>query len=220
MKTSLRPDRCSCGGWIAVTARRDKAGGTVLPIAGRRVQSGSADERAISKRSGIRVIPIWRQAERNFRFASSSRCPAHDGRSALHLPNAVNAWPFRAGIKMTIVTTSHDALLAQLKESSGRRSEGERRRQFLSQRQFAARVGISIRWLREIESGNPAVKLEDHLRCGAALGLAPSHIFFPLLFHAHGKPLSADPPHHNQADLEYRCIRLIARHTQGRRTTP
>jgi hypothetical protein len=32
--------------------------------------------------------------------------------------------------------------------------------------------------------------------------------------------LSADPPHHNQADLEYRCIRLIARHTQGRRTTP
>jgi len=116
---------------------------------------------------------------------------------------------------MTISTTSHDALLMQLKESSGRRIEGERRRQFLSQRQFSMRVRISIRWLREIESGNPAVKLDDYLRCGAALGLAPSHIFIPLLFHAHGKPLSVDASHHNQAYLEYRFIRLIARHLQG-----
>lgn len=73
------------------------------------------------------------------------------------------------------------ASLEHLKEFSGRRIESERRRHRLSQRHFARRIGMSVRWLREIESGNPAVKLDDHLRCAAALHLAPAFVLLPLL---------------------------------------
>lgn len=68
-----------------------------------------------------------------------------------------------------------------LKEFSGRRIESERRRRHLSQKHFARRIGMSVRWLREIESGNPAVKLDDHLRCAEALHLAPAFVLLPLL---------------------------------------
>jgi transcriptional regulator with XRE-family HTH domain len=82
-----------------------------------------------------------------------------------------------------------DELLNRLKEVSGRRIEDERRRQRLTQRQLAERTGISTRWLREIESGNPIVKLDDHLRCGAALQLVPTYIFLPLIGSSYGRPL-------------------------------
>src|SRR3546814_12849656 len=68
------------------------------------------------------------------------------------------------------------ASLDQLKEFSGRRIESERLRRRLSQEHLARRVGLSVRWLREIESGNPAVALDDHLRCAAALRLAPAFV--------------------------------------------
>ncbi|MGB3804424.1 MAG: helix-turn-helix domain-containing protein [Sphingopyxis granuli] len=112
---------------------------------------------------------------------------------------------------MSTATSNHDALLKQLKEISGRRIEGERRRRFLTQRQFAVRARISVRWLREIESGNPGVKLEDHLNCAAALGLAPSYIFLPLLYHAHGRLLPIDVAHFDLTDVERRCMQLINR---------
>lgn len=115
---------------------------------------------------------------------------------------------------MSTAISSHDALLRQLKEISGRRIEGERRRSFLTQRQFAARVCISVRWLREIESGNPVVKMDDHLRCAAALGLAPSYIFLPLLYQAHGRRFPIDVLYFDLADVEHRCMQLIARRTQ------
>ena len=118
------------------------------------------------------------------------------------------------GKTMPTVTSSHDTLLNQLKEISGRRIEGERRRRFLTQRQFALRARISVRWLREIESGSPAVKLDDHLRCAAVLGVAPSYIFLPLLFQAHGKRLPIDVLHFDLLDVELRCMKLIARRTQ------
>src|SRR3546814_2026146 len=56
-----------------------------------------------------------------------------------------------------------------------------RLRRRLSQEHLARRVGLSVRWLREIESGNPAVALDDHLRCAAALRLAPAFVLLPLL---------------------------------------
>jgi len=118
---------------------------------------------------------------------------------------------------MSTATSSHEALLRQLKEISGRRIEGERRRRFLTQRQFAARVRFSIRWLREIESGNPIVKLDDHLRCAATLGMAPSYIFFPLLYHAHGEHLLMDVAQADLVDVERRCIRLVTRRTKEHR---
>lgn len=112
---------------------------------------------------------------------------------------------------MLTATSNHDALLEQLKEISGRRIEGERRRRFLTQRQFATRSRMSVRWLREIESGNPVVKMDDHLRCAGVLGLAPSYIFLPLLYQAHRRQLPIDVSHFDLADLERRFIQLIAR---------
>src|SRR3546814_11154566 len=73
------------------------------------------------------------------------------------------------------------ASLDQLKEFSGRRIESERLRRRLSQEHLARRVGLSVRWLREIDSGNPAVALGDHLRCAAALRLAPAFVLLPFL---------------------------------------
>lgn len=121
---------------------------------------------------------------------------------------------------MSAVTSSHDALLEQLKEISGRRIEGERRRRFLTQRQFASRVRISVRWLREVESGNPVVKMDDHLRCAAALDLAPSYIFLPLLYQAHGRHFPVDVLYFDLADVEHRCMQLIARRTARTRAIP
>lgn len=85
-----------------------------------------------------------------------------------------------------------DDLINHLKEISGRRIEDERRLQRLTQRQLAQRVGISARWLREIEGGNPIVKLDDHLRCGAALQLVPTYILLPLLCKTYGRPLPSN----------------------------
>lgn len=120
----------------------------------------------------------------------------------------------RTGKMMSTVTRDLDALLKQLKEVSGRRIEGERRRRFLTQRQFATLVRMSVRWVREIESGNPVVKMDDHLRCAAALELAPSYIFLPLLYHSHGRLLPIDVLHMDLVDVERRYMRLIARRTE------
>lgn len=85
-----------------------------------------------------------------------------------------------------------DTLLAQIKELSGRRLEDERRLRRLTQRQLALRSDISIRWLREIENGNPVVRLDDHLRCAAAMGMAPIWFLLPLLDGRDGQPLVID----------------------------
>lgn len=106
---------------------------------------------------------------------------------------------------------SHDALVRHLKVISGRRIEGERRRRLLTQRQFARQAGISVRWLREIEGGNPIVKLDDHLRCGATLRLPPSYIFLPLLYQSYGRTCSIDIANADLTDLEQQTLALVAR---------
>ena len=95
------------------------------------------------------------------------------------------------------------ASLDQLKEFSGRRIESERLRRRMSQEHLARRVGLSVRWLREIESGNPAVALDDHLRCAAALRLAPAFVLLPLLDPDYSQASSIDPAPFEWADIEY-----------------
>lgn len=106
---------------------------------------------------------------------------------------------------------SEDELLERLKGVSGRRIESERRRRFLTQRQFALRARMSIRWLREIEGGNPVVKLDDHLRCAAVLNIAPSYFFLPLLYNAHGQTFPPELECSDLTDIERRCIAMIGR---------
>ena len=75
-----------------------------------------------------------------------------------------------------------DAPLSYVKEQSGRQIEEARKKIGITQRELARNLGMGVRWLREIESGNPKSKLDDHLRCTYRLGLSTGHILIPLLF--------------------------------------
>lgn len=108
-------------------------------------------------------------------------------------------------------TCSEDGILNLLKVVSGRRLEDERRRRRMTQRQVARQVGMSVRWLREIEAGNPIVKLDDHLICAAKLQLAPSYIFLPLLYQRYGQCYPAELSYADLADIEQRCLSLVMR---------
>jgi transcriptional regulator with XRE-family HTH domain len=89
-------------------------------------------------------------------------------------------------------TYDDNALISLIKEMSGRRIEGRRRRDRISQMQLARAVGRSDRWLREIEAGIPSSSLEDHVRCAHSLRLSTIHIFIPLLFAEHNMPIPTE----------------------------
>ena len=102
--------------------------------------------------------------------------------------------------------------LAEIKQMSGRRIEDERRREGLTQSKLAIRVGLGVSWIREIESGNPKTKIDDHLRCAAALQISPSYIFLPLLFMAHGLQFSPQLLTGNLMELERHWLEFIVNH--------
>ena len=105
------------------------------------------------------------------------------------------------------------SVLAEVKRISGRRIEERRRFQRKTQEQLAAEVGIGVRWLREIESGNPKSRIDDHFRCAHGLGLSAAHLLIPMLFLEHRmhfpRQLLLDDMH----EVEEHCIELIASFT-------
>lgn len=105
------------------------------------------------------------------------------------------------------------ALLRFVKELSGRRIEQARRHEGLTQARLADEVGISMRWLREIESGNPASRLDDHLTCAHHLGLSTGYIFLPLLFLGHDMEFPRMLALGDLRELERQCIDLISTQT-------
>jgi transcriptional regulator with XRE-family HTH domain len=102
------------------------------------------------------------------------------------------------------------SLLHFVKELSGRRIERARRINGVTQAQLARDVGISPRWLREVEAGNPASKLDDHLRCAHQLGLSTGYMFLPLLFLGHGLEFPRALALGDLREIERQCIDLIA----------
>jgi transcriptional regulator with XRE-family HTH domain len=102
------------------------------------------------------------------------------------------------------------ALLEFVKQLSGKRIEDARKRKRLTQEQLARTVGVSVRWLREVESGNPTSRLDDHLACSTHLQLSTGHILIPLLFLGHDMRFPYQLAHGDLVDLERRCIDLIA----------
>jgi transcriptional regulator with XRE-family HTH domain len=102
--------------------------------------------------------------------------------------------------------------LAEIKQMSGRRIEIERRREGLTQSKLAERVGLGVSWIREIESGNPKTRIDDHLRCSAALRMSPSYIFIPLLFMAHGLQFAPQLLAGNLYELERHWLEFIVDH--------
>jgi transcriptional regulator with XRE-family HTH domain len=102
------------------------------------------------------------------------------------------------------------SLLAHVKTLSGRRIEEARRRERITQEEFARAVGVGVRWLREIEGGNPSSRLEDHLQCAHHLKLSTGHILLPLLFMGYDMTFPFQLAHGDLRELERRCIDLIA----------
>lgn len=100
--------------------------------------------------------------------------------------------------------------LADVKEQSGRCIEAARKRQGITQRELAIDLGMGVRWLREIESGNPKARLEDHLRCAYQLGLSTGHILIPLLFLGQRMAFPKQLFGGDLRELERLCIEVIA----------
>ena len=109
-------------------------------------------------------------------------------------------------------TARDPSVLATIKLMSGGRIEMQRRTEKITQEDFAARVGIGARWLREIEAGNPKSRLDDHFRCAHALGLSTGHLVIPLLFMEHQRVFPRGLLEGDLSKLETVCIDAIARH--------
>ncbi len=73
---------------------------------------------------------------------------------------------------------------------------------------------MGVRWLREIESGNPKSRLEDHLRCAYALHLATGHILIPLLFQGQDMSYPLQLIIGDLRELERVCIEAVADYNQ------
>lgn len=109
-------------------------------------------------------------------------------------------------------------LLSYVKEQSGRRIEKARKREGITQSQLAQNLGMGVRWLREIESGNPRSRLDDHLRCTFQLGLSAGHIVIPLLYLGQDASFPEALVGGDLSEVERRCIEVIAEENIRRRT--
>jgi transcriptional regulator with XRE-family HTH domain len=116
-------------------------------------------------------------------------------------------------LPLPIPMATDPAVIALIKEHSGRRIEARRRRDGISQRKLAAAVGLSARWLREIEAGIATSSLEDHIRCAHALGMSTAHIRYPLLFAEHNLPFPAELVRLDDLwDVERACLEIVMTH--------
>ena len=106
-------------------------------------------------------------------------------------------------------------IIAQIKLISGKCIEEQRRRKRKTQEQLAADVGIGVRWLREIEAGNPKSSIEDHLRCASGVGLSTSYFLIPLMFMDHKMAFPRQLLFDDLGALEQHCIRCIGDYYVG-----
>lgn len=100
--------------------------------------------------------------------------------------------------------------LDYVKVQSGRQIEEARKRKRITQAALARDLGMGVRWLREIEGGNPRARLDDHLLCTFKLGLSTGPILFPLLFAGQQMSFPRQLATGDLSDLERICIEVIA----------
>jgi transcriptional regulator with XRE-family HTH domain len=103
-----------------------------------------------------------------------------------------------------------EPLLSYVKELSGKRIELARKRDGPTQRDLARTLGMGVRWLREIESGNPKSKLDDHLRCTYHLSLSTGHILIPLLYFGQNMSYPFQLAAGDLQELERLCVEVIS----------
>jgi len=106
------------------------------------------------------------------------------------------------------------AIMAELKRIVGRRIEDQRLLKRMTQARLAAKVGIGVRWLREIEAGGPKPHLDDYLRCAHGVGLSSAQVLILMLFLEHQKPVPQTMLVENIYEIEEQWIECL--HT-GRR---
>lgn len=111
---------------------------------------------------------------------------------------------------MSLDDAASEGALSYVKEQSGRRIEEARKREGITQRQLASELGMGVRWLREIESGNPKAKLDDHLRCAYQLDISTGHILIPLMFFAQKMAFPRQLAVGDLRELERLCIEVIS----------
>lgn len=107
-------------------------------------------------------------------------------------------------------TSPRASILNLAKELSGRRIEQNRKRQRVTQTQLAGDTGIGVRWLREIEGGNPKSRIDDHLICASRLGISSGQIVIPMLIMEHDMAYPYRLLQGDMVALERRCIEAIS----------
>lgn len=107
-------------------------------------------------------------------------------------------------------TSVAESPILYVKVQSGRQIEEARKQRRLTQRDLARELGMGIRWLREIEGGNPRSRLDDHLICAYRLGISTGHILIPLLFAGQRMCFPKQLAMGDLSELERMCIELIA----------
>lgn len=118
------------------------------------------------------------------------------------------------GMLTQTVTLASEPIDA-IKLIMGRIVEERRKRLRMTQSRLASKVGISVRWLREIESGNPRSVLENHIRCWLALGMPASHIFVPVMFMENNMRIPLEFLFDDPSSLRESCIRSIGEYCVG-----
>ncbi|WP_214197803.1 helix-turn-helix domain-containing protein [Novosphingobium profundi] len=117
-----------------------------------------------------------------------------------------------------LATSAAESPILYVKVQSGRRIEEARKKQRLTQQDLARALGMGVRWLREIEGGNPRSRLDDHLRCAYRLGLSTGHILIPLMFAGQRMCFPRQLATGDLSDLERMCIELVAQRNLDRLT--
>ena len=102
------------------------------------------------------------------------------------------------------------SIFKEIKKLSGERIRQERKARHITQLELANNMGGSLRWLREIESGAPMTRLEDHLNATLRLGISTGHIALPILYAGHRMRFPQQLIYGDLAGIERKCIETIS----------
>ena len=112
-----------------------------------------------------------------------------------------------------IVQSDKESALDKVKGLSGWCIEEQRKRRGITQNQLARATGMTGRWLREIEGGNPKTSIDDHLRCGAAVGLTAGYLLILILFTERNMNFPRELLLEDIFRIEERCVSCIAEYS-------
>ncbi|WP_233204115.1 helix-turn-helix domain-containing protein [Novosphingobium sp. HII-3] len=102
------------------------------------------------------------------------------------------------------------SIFKELKKLSGEKIRQARKALGLTQLEVATEMGGSLRWYRAIESGDPGIRLEDHLIALLRLGASTAHIALPVLYAGQRMRFPRQLIHGDLASIERTCIEAIS----------